>query len=94
MYGNNPLNHFLSLIDMRNHHKEDNLKSAKFIERAQTLDALLWGLGFSSAVDRDTIDKATFVENGSTYIVGKPEFQSKRLKDIFNLTKNTPYKPT
>ena len=31
MSGNNPLNHFLSLVDMRNHHKEDNLKSAKFV---------------------------------------------------------------
>ena len=34
MYGNNPINHLFSLIYMRNHHKEDNVKSAKFIEQA------------------------------------------------------------
>ena len=37
IYGENPLNNYLSLIDIRNHHKEDNLKSAKFIERSQTV---------------------------------------------------------
>ena len=86
MYGNNPLNHFVSLVDMRNHRKEDNLRSAKFIERTNTINTLLVGLGFSSVMDRDKIDKDTFTDNWCEHIVGKPEFQSKRLNEIFNLT--------
>ena len=76
MYGNNPVNHFLSMKDLRNHHEEDNLRSAQVVERAHTIDALLSKLGFSFVVDRGKIDKDTFMENWRTRIVGKPEFQS------------------
>ena len=72
---------------MRNHRKEDNLRSAKFIERTNTINTLLVGLGLSSVMDRDKIDKDTFTDNWCEHIVGKPEFQSKRLNEIFNLTK-------
>ena len=33
IYDNNPLNNFLSLIDIRNHRREDNLRSAKHLEK-------------------------------------------------------------
>ena len=88
MYGNNPLNNLLSLIDIQNHHEEDNLRSAQLVERARTIDELLSRLGFSSVVDRGKIDKDTFMEKWRTRIVGEPEFQSERLNEIFNLTKN------
>ena len=87
MCGNNPLNHFLSMLGIRNHHEEDNLRSAQVVERAHTIDALLSTLGFSSVIDRGKIDKGTFMENWRTGIVGEPEFQSQRLNEIFNLTK-------
>ena len=59
MYGNNPLNNFLSLIDIQNHHEEDNLRSAQSVERARMIHALLYTFGFSSVVDMGKIDKAT-----------------------------------
>jgi hypothetical protein len=88
MYGSNPLNHFLSLIAIRNNHEDDNLRSAQLVERARTTDELLSKLGFSSVVDRGKIDKNTFMEKWRTGIVGEPELQSQRLNEIFNLTKN------
>ena len=78
MYGNNPLNHYLSLMDIRNHSKEDYLRSDQLVERAHTIDALLSKMGFSSAVDRGKIDKETFMENWRTRIVGEP---SSRVSD-------------
>ncbi|MFM7986951.1 MAG: hypothetical protein ACKPKO_47320, partial [Candidatus Fonsibacter sp.] len=72
MYGNSPLNHFVSLVDMRNHRREGNLRSAKFIERTNTINTLLVGFGFSSVMDRDKIDKGTFTDNWCESIVGKP----------------------
>ena len=70
------MNHFFSMIDIRNHHEEDNLRSAQLVERARTIDEMLFKLGFFSVVDRGKIDKDTFMENWRTRIVGKPEFQS------------------
>ena len=87
MHCNSPLNHVVSFVDIRNRHNEDSLRSAKFIESAQRIKTLLSGLGFSSAVDRDKIDKDTFIENWCANIVGKPKFQSKLLNAILSLTK-------
>jgi hypothetical protein len=90
MYDNNPLNNFLSLIDERNHLKEDNLRSAKFLERAGTVKSLLAGLGFDGAmgwnrkVSRDDLQKG-WVEN----VAEKPEFQSKRINELWDLPKSS-----
>ena len=58
MYGNNSWTQFVCLVQIWNHHKEDNLRSGKFIERTQTINTLVSGLGFSSVVDRDKLDRA------------------------------------
>jgi len=63
LYNNNPLNKFVHLVDIRNHKKEDNLRSAKFVERVETVSKLLRGLGFASCMDRDGVERDTFVEN-------------------------------
>ncbi|MFM7979446.1 MAG: hypothetical protein ACKPKO_09040, partial [Candidatus Fonsibacter sp.] len=49
-YGENPLNSY---------HKEDNLKSAKFIERSQTVQKLIKSLGFADVNDERKVDKDT-----------------------------------
>ena len=87
LYDNNPLNNFVSLVDIRNHKKEDNLRSAKFVERVETVNKLLSGLGFASCMDRDGVDRDTFVEKWKTNIVEDAAFQSKRLSELWSLTK-------
>jgi hypothetical protein len=88
MYDNNALEKFVSLIDIRNHEKEDNLRSAKFVERAETAKKLIQGLGFSSALDREKIRRETFVENWLANVVENPDFHSKRLNELYNMTKS------
>ena len=51
LYNTRLLNNFLSLIDMRNYNKQDNLSSTKHQEKVELVNQLLFGLGFSSAVD-------------------------------------------
>jgi hypothetical protein len=46
LYDNNPLDNFVGLVDIRNHQKEDNLRSAKFVERVAVVKKLIEGLGF------------------------------------------------
>ena len=71
LYDNNPLKSYLSLTDIRNHEKEDNLRSAKFIERSETVMKLLRGLGFSSAADWcRKIDREILVKNWQENING------------------------
>ena len=86
MYDNNPLNNFLGLIDMRNHEKQDNLRSAKFVERAETVGKLLTDLGFENALDRQKINKESFLDNWAG-VVDDPAFQGKRINELWNLTK-------
>ena len=88
IYDNNPLDNFLGLIDVKNHKKEDNLRSAKFLERVSTVDKLLRGLGFGNAVDREKIRRDAFLENWTANIVGDETFKSKRICEIFNLAKS------
>ncbi|MFM7987247.1 MAG: hypothetical protein ACKPKO_48835 [Candidatus Fonsibacter sp.] len=86
MYGENPLDNYLSLIDIRNHHKEDNLKSAKFIERSQTVQKLMKSLGFEDVNDECKIDKYTFIDNWAT-VVKDNAFTSNIIKELFSMTK-------
>jgi hypothetical protein len=57
MFDNNPLDHFIALVDINNHQKEDNLRSAKMIEKVDTVKNLLHGLGFMNEMDRGRIKR-------------------------------------
>ena len=46
LYGTNPLNNYVSLIDNRNHEAEDNLKSEKQLAKIDIVRALLVRLGW------------------------------------------------
>ena len=41
LYGTNPLQNYLGLVDTRNHEAEDNLKSEKQLSNIEILRALL-----------------------------------------------------
>ena len=89
MYDNNPLDNFLALIDERNHRREDNLRSAKLLERARLVKEMVLGLGFASVVDREKIDRETFVSNFAESVASSPNFQNhKRLNELFDMRKN------
>ena len=45
VYGNDPLNNCLGLVDIENHYSEDNLMSVKFTERASAVNKLPYLLG-------------------------------------------------
>jgi hypothetical protein len=89
MYDNNPLNKFLCLIDERNHCTEDNLRSAKFLEQVATSNKLLKALGFDGAMDwKKRISRETFRKHWVENVVATPEFQSKRINELWNLAKS------
>lgn len=88
MYDSNPLNYFLGLVDIRNHKKEDNLRSAKFVEMVETVQKLITGLGFQSCVDDSKVNRDTFVENWTSQIVNDPAFKRKRINELWNLPKS------
>ena len=85
MFDNNPSDHFIALVDINNHRKEDNLRSAKMIEKANTMKNLLHGLRFMNEMDRGRIKRDEFLENWGDNIVGDARFKTKRLNEIFNL---------
>ncbi|MFM7987701.1 MAG: hypothetical protein ACKPKO_51145, partial [Candidatus Fonsibacter sp.] len=89
LYGTNPLQNYLGLIDERNHDKEDNLKSKKQLSKIEIVNALLERLGWENARDEDAMKKEVlrrhFVEN----VVDDPLFKrQKRLNELFNLNKS------
>jgi hypothetical protein len=87
MYDNNPLDNFLSLVDVRNHRREDNLRSAKHLERTALVDKLLKALGFASVVDKTKIDRETLLRNFAS-ICENPDFKGrKRINELFDLNK-------
>ena len=88
MYDENPLNNFLGLVDIRNHDKQDNFRSARFVEKAETANKLIKGLGFSSCVDPHKVKREAFEENWANNIVKDEAFKSKRLNELWNLTKS------
>ena len=88
MFDNNPLDNFVSLVDIRNHEKEDNLQSAKFVERSATTMKLLRALGFESVVDSRKIGRDDFLRRWADNVVGDPEFNSRRLNELWGLLKS------
>ena len=57
LYGTNPLQNYVGLIDARNHDKEDNLKSEKQLSKIEIVKALLERLGWENARDEDAMKK-------------------------------------
>jgi hypothetical protein len=81
---------FLSLIDMRNYIKQDNLSSAKHVERVGLMQKLLEGLGFASPMDAREKDFEEFLTSFRTNICEEPLFQNKkRINELWELRKST-----
>ncbi|MFM7981515.1 MAG: hypothetical protein ACKPKO_19575, partial [Candidatus Fonsibacter sp.] len=57
LYGTNPLQNYVGLIDNRNHDQEDNLKSEKQLSKIEIVKALLGRLGWENARDEDAMKK-------------------------------------
>jgi hypothetical protein len=94
MFDCNPFYNFLSLIDLRNHRAQGNLKSEHHLERVRLVSALLERLGWEHVLDRTCLKKedvrTSFVEN----IVRDPLFRNqKRLNQLFGLCKGCNISP-
>jgi hypothetical protein len=88
IYDNNPLDNFLSLIDIRNHRREDNLRSAKHLERTALAEKLIRALGFTSPVDKTKVDRNGLLSNFVRNVCESPDFSSrKRINELFDLNK-------
>jgi hypothetical protein len=88
MYGNNPLNNLLGLVDTRNIKCDDNLRGAKQFERGRIVNDMLAGLGYELSFDNNRIDKKTFMDNFVRHVVSSPTFQNhKRINEVFELNK-------
>lgn len=88
LYDANPLDHFLGLVDIRNHEKQDNLRSAKFVEMVGTAQKLITGLGFKSCTDSSKVGREAFLQNWVENILQDSAFKSKRINEIWNLSKS------
>ena len=90
LYDNNPLDNFLSLVDVRNHRWEDNLRSAKLLERTEMVSKLLNGLGFASVVDKGKLTRETLLGKFQANIADNPDFKNrKKINELFDLNKNS-----
>ena len=89
LYGTNPLNNYVGLIDNRNHKAEDNLKSEKQLAKIEIVRALLERLGWESARDEDAIRKDDFRTRFAENVVDDPLFKrQERLHELFDLCKS------
>ena len=89
LYGTNPLQNYVELVDARNHEKEDNLKSEKQLSKIEIVKALLERLGWANARDEDAIAKADLKQRFANNVVDDPLFKrQKRLNELFNLNKS------
>ena len=90
IYGTNPLNNFLSLIDIRNFEREDNMRTAKHEERVKLITKLLFDLGFDSVVDTiKELDQESFQSNFVCNVVEDPAFKNyRRLNELFDMRKD------
>ena len=81
---------FLSLIDLKNYEKQDNLRSAKHLEKVELVKSLLFGLGFASAVDDQIVDREAFATNFICNVCDDPVFKKrKRINELFDLNKQS-----
>ena len=90
MFGDGLLWSFLSLIDMNNYKKQDNLKSARHVEKVELVQKLLEGLGFSSPLDDQAMDLKDFMDNFANNVCEEASFQNrKRINELWELRKQT-----
>jgi len=90
MHNTKLLNNFLSLIDMRNYNKQDNLSSIKHQEKVELVNHLLFGLGFSSAVDDAAVGREDFATNFICNLCNNPAFKNRKpINELFELRKET-----
>ena len=88
VYDQNPFKNFLALIDVANHHAEDNLKSDKQLERVKVAERLLQLLGWEHARDENQLKKELVKDNFAEKVVKDPLFKrQKRLNELFDLEK-------
>jgi hypothetical protein len=89
MYGTNPLNNFLSLIDIRNFDGDDNLKTAKHEEKVKLITKMLYDLGFDSPLDSRALDPWSFYTNFVCNVLEDPAFRNyRRLNELFDMRKD------
>jgi stalled ribosome alternative rescue factor ArfA len=88
LYGTNPLNNYVGLIDSRNHEAEDNLRSDKQIEKVKVARRLLELLGWEHARDETQLKKDLVRENFVEKVVKDPLFTNRlRINELFDLEK-------
>ena len=86
VYGCNPFNNFLSLIDVENFQAEDNLRSDKHLERVKVVSTLLELLGWEHARDEHQLKKDIVRDNFVEKVVNDPLFKKqRRLNELFDL---------
>jgi hypothetical protein len=84
------LKNFLSLVDLKNYQKQDNLKSVKHVEKVELVHKLLGGLGFKSVMDDAWIDQEEFLTGFMCNIVDDATFKNrKRINELWELRKQT-----
>ena len=57
---NSPLAHYISLVDVKSHKKEDGLRFAKFLDMVTLVNKLLKVLGFLTCDDNSMVCRATY----------------------------------
>ena len=88
MFDCNPLYNFLSLVDLRNHRAQDNLKSDHHLERVRLVAALLERLGWEHVLDASCLKKEDVRTSFMKNVVQDPLFRNqKRLNQLFGLYK-------
>ena len=88
MFNNHLLDNFVSLVDTNNHLREDNLRSAKLVEKVGLVRKLIFGLGWASPVDEGGMDREAFVTNFVCNVCDDPNFKNTtRINELFDLKK-------
>jgi hypothetical protein len=94
MFNPQLLKNFTSLIDIKNHEKQDNLRSANHQEAVQLVRNLLFGLGFSSPLDDSDKGREEFMTNFVCNICDDPVFANRhRINELFGLSKGSAVRP-
>ena len=90
MFNNHLLDNFVSLVDASNHVQEDNLRSAKLLEKVELVRRLIFGLGWASPVDEGGMDREAFATNFVCNVCDDPNFKNtKRINELFDLKKTS-----
>jgi hypothetical protein len=89
MFNPSLLKNFTSLVDVKNHEEQDNLKSAKLLKQVELLSKLVEGLGFASPVDQQTVvSREEFMTNWVCNVVDDDAFKDhQQINQLFDLRK-------